>query len=112
MTFEQPVPDAVRLTLARLGTRIEYTERDPGGIVNLAESEVTNDDLSQLIVHPGFAALHLEKTSISDDGLTSVGEMSSLEGLRLYDTLVSDCGLKSLLGLSRLERLNIGCDPG
>lgn len=50
MTFEQPVPDAVRLTLARLGTRIEYTERDPGGIVNLAESEVTNDVLRPIAV--------------------------------------------------------------
>ena len=112
MNFNLPLPDAARQTLARLGTQIEYTEREPDGIVNLVKSEVTNNDLRHLILHPGFAALHLDKTLISDAGLTFVGEMSSLEGLRLYDTLISNCGLKSLLGLSRLERLNIGCDPG
>ena len=112
MSYDRPIPDTARQTLARLGAQIEYTEREPDGIVNLAKSEVTNDDLRHLIMQPGFAALHLDKTEISDEGLMSVGEMASLESLRLYDTPVTDSGLMSLVGLSKLERLNVACDPG
>lgn len=112
MDMDHPIPDAASQLLARLGAQIEYTESEPDGIVNLAKSEITNDELSDLVFYPGFAALNLDKTLISDAGLFSVGRMSSLESLRLCDTLISDGGLQSLLGLSRLERLNIGCDPG
>ena len=112
MKFDPPLPDAARQMLARFGSQIEYTEREPNGIVNLTKSEVANDDLRHLIFYPGFDALNLDKTLISDAGLKFIGEMSSLEGVRLYDTLISDYGLKNLLGLSKLERLNIGCDPG
>ena len=112
MKFEPPLPDAARLMLAQFGSQIEYTEREPNGLVNLTRSEVTNDDLRHLVFYPGFDALTLDKTLVSDAGLKIIGEMSSLETLRLYDTLISDVGLKSLRGLSKLEYLNIACDPG
>jgi citrate lyase beta subunit len=112
MNFDAPLPDAARQMLARFGSQIEYTENEPNGLVNLAGSEVGDDDLRHLVFHPGIDALVLDKTDISDAGLKFIGEMSSLEGLRLYDTLVSDEGLRHLLGLSKLERLNIACDPG
>ncbi len=112
MSFNQPLPDAARAMLARFGRRIEYTDREPGGTIDLSESEVANDDMRHLIANPGFAELNLDKTLISDGGLRSVGEMSSLESLRLYDTLISNEGLKELRGLVKLERLDIACDPG
>jgi hypothetical protein len=112
MKFDSPLPDAARQMLARFGSRIEYTDNEPNGLVNLARSDVGNDDLRHLVFYPGIDALILDKTEISDAGLKFIGEMSNLEGVRLYDTLVSDDGLKNLLGLSKLERLNIACDPG
>ena len=112
MKFEPPLPDAARLMLAQFGSQIEYTEREPNGLVNLTRSEVISDELRHLVFYPGFDALILDKTQISDAGLKIIGEMSSLETLRLYDTLISDVGLKSLRGLSTLEYLNIACDPG
>ncbi len=98
--------------LARFGTHVEYTERNPHGFVNLERSEVQNDDLRDLIYYPGFAGLNLDWTSISDAGMPHVGEMSRLEDLRLSDTLISDDGLSELTGLPKLERLSIGCHPG
>jgi hypothetical protein len=112
MKFDPSPPDAVRQMIAQFGSQIEYTEREPNGLVNLARSEVTNEDLRQLIFYPGFDALVLDETMISSAGLKYIGEMSSLETLRLDDTLISDDGLNSLLGLSKLERLDIGCNPG
>ena len=49
MKFDPPLPDAARQTLARFGSQIEYTEREPNGIVNFTKSEVANDDLRHLI---------------------------------------------------------------
>ena len=112
MKSNPQLPDSARQMLARFGSQIEYTEREPNGIVDLAKSEVTNDDLCDLVFYPGFDSLILDYTLISDIGMTFIGEMSNLERVRLYDTLVSDYGLKNLLGLSKLERLNIGCNPG
>lgn len=112
MNSDSPLPDAARQMLARFGSQIEYTENEPNGLVNLARTEVGDEDLHHLIFYPGIDALVLDKTEISDDGLKFIGEMTNLERVRLYDTLVSDDGLKHLLGLSKLERLNIACDPG
>lgn len=112
MKSDPPLPDAARQMLAGFGCQIEYTENEPNGVVNLARSEVGNEDLCHLIFYPGIDALFLDRTEISDVGLKFIGEMSNLESVRLYDTLVSDDGLKHLLGLSKLERLNLACDPG
>lgn len=112
MKYEEPLPDAAREMLARFGATIEYTDREPDGVVNLAETEVTNDDLRYLVFYPGFGALNLDKTLVSDEGTNFIGEMSSLACVSLYDTLVSDDGLKNLLGLRNLEHLDIGCAPG
>jgi len=108
----QPLPDAALELLARLGTGIEYTESEPDGIVNLTESDVTDDDLGHLVFYPGFAALDLTMTQITDAGLRFIGEMRSLENLRLYQTHITDEGVKELGRLSRLERLDIGTCPG
>jgi hypothetical protein len=112
MNFDSSLPDAARQMLARFGSQIEYTEYEPNGVVNLARSEIEDEDLRHLVFYPGIDALILDKTDVSDDGLKFIGEMANLERVRLYDTLVSDNGLKHLLGLSKLERLNIACDPG
>lgn len=112
MASDSPLPDAALQTLARLGSRIDYTDRDPHGIVDLSKSEVANDDLRELVFYPGFGALHLDRTHISDAGLRFIGQMSSLETLQLFDAIISDHGLKDLLGLTKLERLSIGCHPG
>ena len=112
MKPDRPIPDAARQMLARFGCQIEYTEREPDGLVDLASSEVCNDDLQHLIYYPGFEALNLDKTDISDAGLRFIGEISSLQSVRLYDTLVSNSGLTNLQGLSKLEYLDVGCHPG
>lgn len=112
MNFDPPLPDATRQMLARLGTQIEYTANEPNGLVNLARSEVEDEDLRHLVFYPGIDALILEGTEISDGGLRFIGEMTSLEHLRLLDAPISDQGLTHLLDLSKLERLNIGCGPG
>ncbi|MEK6236684.1 MAG: hypothetical protein N2C14_18405 [Planctomycetales bacterium] len=112
MNYESRFPDAADQMLARLGGHVEYSDRDPNGLVNLTRSKVADEDLRDLVFYPGFDALNLDKTLISDVGLKFIGGMSNLEGLQLYDTVISDHGLKELLGLSRLERLDIACDPG
>lgn len=112
MKDDPRLPDEASQMLARFGSQIEYTENEPNGLVNLAGSQVANEDLRHLVFYPGFDALILDKTEISDAGLQSIGEMKNLEGVRLYDTLVSDDGLEHLVGLAKLERLNIACDPG
>ena len=112
MKNDQPAPNAARQMLARYGTQIEYTDTEPGGLVNLAESEVGNDDLGDLVFFPGFAALDLDSTLISDAGMRFIGEMNGLEDVSLYDTLISDDGLKHIQGLPKLERLRISCAPG
>lgn len=62
----QPIPDAALELLARLGTGIEYTESEPNGIVNLTESDVTDDDWGHLVFYPGFADLDLTMFQITD----------------------------------------------
>lgn len=112
MKFEDPIPDAAQKTLARLGRTIEYTDRYPGGIADLAKSEVSNDDLRHLSFCPGLSALDLDNTSVSDAGMPHVGGMGTLEYIRLSNALVSDDGLEHLYGLPKLERLDIGSCPG
>jgi hypothetical protein len=112
MNYEPPLPEEANQMLARLGSQIEYTANEPHGLVNLTNSEVTNEDLRHLVFYPGFEALLLDYTNISDAGLDFIGEMRNLERVGLYDSLVSDDGLKPLLKLSKLEKLNIACAPG
>ncbi len=57
MNFEPSLPDAARQMLAQFGCQIEYTEREPNGLIDLTRSEVANDDLRYLVFYPGFDAL-------------------------------------------------------
>ena len=112
MKFEQPIPEVARQVLARFGSKLEFTDREPDGVVDLSKSEIGNEDLEQLVFYPGFAALNLNDTVVSDAGMDSIAKMKSLENLQLLDSLISNDGVKKLATLPKLERLNIGCRPG
>ncbi|MEJ7594903.1 MAG: hypothetical protein WKF77_25535 [Planctomycetaceae bacterium] len=102
------LPDAFHEMLARFGTQIEYSECSPEGCVNLARTEVANEDLADLVCYPGFAKLNLAHTGISDIGLRFIGELTSLEQLSLEGTRITDAGLVEIAGLSNLDWLHIG----
>jgi hypothetical protein len=59
MESTPPLPDAARQMLARFGSRIEYTENEPNGRVNLTGSEIGNEELRDLVFYPGVDALIL-----------------------------------------------------
>ena len=99
MSNDAGVPDAARKMLARYGASIEQTEHEPDGEIDLSKSEVTNEDLEQLVFYPGFASLNLAKTNISDNGTEHIGQMGRLESVNLYGTLVSNDGLAHLSSL-------------
>lgn len=112
MNNDLPIPDDVRRILDSYDAKIEFTPDKPNGAVNLAETNIKDDDLRHLIMYPGFAFLCLDNTRIGDEGARHIGEMVSLEALRLDDTLVSDQGVKSLQDLNNLEILSFASTPG
>lgn len=112
MSLNQPLTDAARATLERLGGCIEYNEYHPDGNIELSESEVTDCDLQHFVFYPGVAGLRLARTQVSDAGIRFVGEMRDLESLSLHNTSITDCALEELAGLIKLEQLWVGTDPG
>ena len=51
--------------------------------INLSGTEITDDDLSKLIVFPNLRRLRLERTQITDAGLIHLEKMHSLTFIRL-----------------------------
>lgn len=111
-SYDQPLSDATRSTLARLGASVEFSEHYPDGNIDLTESDVTDEDLPHLVFYPGFAGLQLARTSISNAGVRFVGQMRDVESLSLHNTKITDDALAELRGLIKLEELFIGTDPG
>jgi hypothetical protein len=73
--------------------------------LNLAGTDVTNDDLAQIARLTNLTKLHLERTSISDEGLAHLTALPNLQYLNLYGTQVTDTGLDHLKQLPALQKV-------
>lgn len=73
--------------------------------INLARTNVRNQDLVHLSQCKNLITLHLENTSITDEGLSSLAGLRSLEYLNLYGTKISDKGVKILAKLKNLKKV-------
>lgn len=76
-------------------------------MVNLKQSEVTDDDLKLLVGLRNLKRLDLEGPSITDSSLEHIGRMTSLEVLHLFDTRVTDQGLAHVATLKQLTSLGL-----
>lgn len=86
-------------------------------VLELAGSDVTNDDLRFLPSLPELVILDLSRTNVGDRGITEVAKISTLQRCFLEGTPITVTGL-NLLGASFSERLdkelmyiNIGENP-
>ena len=106
------VPEYVNDAVSRLGGSLEYSEEFPRGCFLLRETEVCDNDLEELICHPGPAGLDLSRTNVGTQGAFVISEMSDLEYLSLYRTRITDRGLSPLRDLINLNWLELGTAPG
>jgi hypothetical protein len=83
-------------------------ERKPVAMVNLLDSDVTDNDLESLKGLTGLQQLLIDNTQISDNGLEHVKDITSLRVLTLSNTAVTDDGLTHLAGLTDLSMLYLG----
>jgi len=75
----------------------KYLKQD-GAVLDLTNTEVTDDDLVQLkndLFH-AVEQLRLTGTKISDQGLAHVANLPSLEKLWLFRTSVTDAGVERI----------------
>ncbi len=76
--------------------------------LNLAQTAVTDADLSPLAGLSSIQHLSLLSTVVGDDGLRHLEELTELVALDLRGTRITDAGLRSLAGLTKLTRLALG----
>jgi hypothetical protein len=65
-------------------------------IVNLSDTRVTDDDLTQLKGLAKLEFLVLNRTQVTDAGMKNLIGLSRLKRLDLHDTQVTDAGVSSL----------------
>ncbi len=75
--------------------------------VRLAETNVSDSDLSRITRLSQLGFLDLTDTQITDSGVALLSGLQHLEVLALTNTSVSDAGLSSLLPCTRLHSLNL-----
>ena len=76
-------------------------------MLDLGESEITDDDLRRLADFVGLEILMLPETAITDAGLESLENCSKLKILFLHETGISDAGLVHLEGLANLTYVSV-----
>ncbi len=76
--------------------------------LNLASTQLTDEDLQIIGQLKNLRKLHLEHNPISDKSLMNLEGLGYLEYLNLYGTGVSDFGLSSLAKLKDLNELYLG----
>lgn len=94
--------------LKALGARISADDAGAIVAVDLAQTAITDADLSAIAQLPQLRELNLRETLVSDPGLETVAGLSDLEFLGLTGTLVTDSGLAHLAGLQQLRFLTLG----
>lgn len=72
-----------------------------------SRTNVSDEDLKDLIDLKSVTALTLDNTAISDDGLKIIVGFENLTRLSLWQTKITDSGLRELAGLKRLTSLNL-----
>jgi hypothetical protein len=75
--------------------------------VNLAGTNVNDEDLERLAELPQLCILSLDETQVGNEGLKHVAGLHYLEELRLCNTKVGDNGLESLTASSSLRLLDL-----
>lgn len=75
--------------------------------LDLAETSVSDGDLSPLAKFTNLTRLNLERTSITDSAMTIVSSMEHLEYLNAYQTKVTDEGIQQLQKNKSLTSLYI-----
>ncbi|MEM1136517.1 MAG: c-type cytochrome domain-containing protein [Bacteroidota bacterium] len=73
--------------------------------LNLAETELTDDQLETVGSFPHLMRLRLERNPITDKGLEKISSLAYLEYLNLYGTNVTDEGLQHIAKLPKLKKL-------
>jgi uncharacterized membrane protein len=96
----------IKLTSAQLSGLLHIKEQTVW--LNLAGTQLTDDDLELISQLKNLRKLRIENNSISDKGLISLEGLEYLESLNLYGTGISDAGLGSLAKLKELKELYIG----
>ncbi|WAJ72063.1 c-type cytochrome domain-containing protein [Catenovulum adriaticum] len=76
--------------------------------LNLANSQVSNEQLKVLAQFPNLLKLHLEKNPISDQGIEHLTTLNQLQYLNLYRTNITNTSLNTLASLPNLTRLYTG----
>ena len=76
-------------------------------LLDLRNTNVTDDDLKYLKNLSNLATLVLSGTAITDEGMTHLVRLKYLEALHLTETAVSDPGLAHLKKLSNLAVLDL-----
>lgn len=72
------------------------TLMNPVRSINLARSDVTDEDMALLAKIPGVRVLNLDNTRITDKGLSHLNEMRVLSQLSVRDTQVTTEGVRAL----------------
>ncbi|WP_289041510.1 c-type cytochrome domain-containing protein [uncultured Zobellia sp.] len=73
--------------------------------LNLANTNVSDEQLSNISEFVNLTRLQLEKTEISDKGVSHLAGLEHLEALNLYGTKVTDACLPSIEKISSLKRV-------
>lgn len=75
--------------------------------LDLSESEVNKESLSQLRWLPGLEELDLSGTEIGDDDIEEIASLKQLKKLWLDDTKTSKAGAEKLSGMTNLKKLSL-----
>lgn len=73
--------------------------------LNLAGTDISDDDLAQVAKLKNLTKLHLERTAISDAGLQHLCTLANLQYLNLYGTKVTDAGLATIELLPQIKKV-------
>lgn len=76
--------------------------------LNLANSQVSDQQLKMLAQFPNLLKLRLEKNPISDQGIEHLTQLNQLTYLNLYRTNITDNSLSTLATLPNLTQLYTG----
>lgn len=79
----------------------------PSGWLSVTLPGASNADLERVVRLDKLASLNLNDSSITDDGLSQLTGLRDLEVLDLRNTAITDAGLAHLSAFPKLEHLNL-----
>lgn len=111
--FENKVGGELHLTLTGWDRKSDQYDavlraRPQATVVQMANSDVTNEALTPLTSLPNLRELDLNGTQVDDAGLATLAKLPKLKILRLRDTKITDEGFqKHLAPLESLDELDL-----